>query len=156
MMVSQKTSNSITRPYVSSNKRQATINEIGEVNVPSVLANLVRLWTDNTSWNLTHHHLSRASRPRWSCPSFIKDGRVHHGTTRPTQVTSIAVMEVTPNSPNSSTLGTVTKQITVPHILYKDSSMKGKGIQTISFFERIPESSRVTNFIIGGFLAGPL
>ena len=77
-MVSQKSSNSITRPYVSSNERQAMINQIGEVNVPSVLANLVRLWTDNTSWNLTHH-LSRASRPRWSRPSFTKDGRVHRG-----------------------------------------------------------------------------
>ena len=131
-MVSQKSSNSITRPYVSSNERQAMINQISKVNVPSVLANLVRLWTDNTSWNLTHHHLSRASRPRWtsspwrSRPSFTKDGRVHHGTAHPTQVTSIAVMEVTPNSLDSSTLGTVTKQITIPHILYKDSSMKGK------------------------------
>ena len=47
-----------------------------------------------------------------------------------------------PNSPDSSTLGTVTKQITVPHILYKASSMKGKGIQTISFFERILLSYR--------------
>ena len=73
-----------------SDERQATINQIGEVNVPSILTNLVRLWTDNTSWNPTHHHLSRASRPRWtsspwrSRPSFTKDGRVHHGTTSPT------------------------------------------------------------------------
>ena len=134
-MVSQKSSNSITRPYVSSNERQATINQIGEVNVPSVLANLVRLWMDNTSWNLTHH-LSRASRPRWSRPSFTKDGRVHHGTAHPTQVTSIAVMEVTPNSTDSSTLGTVTKQITALHILYKDSSMKGKPFRKF-YFEKI-------------------
>ena len=50
LMVSQKTSNSITRPYVSSNERQATTNQTGEVIVPNVLANLVRLWTDETSW----------------------------------------------------------------------------------------------------------
>ena len=78
-MVSQKSSNSITRSYVLSNERQAMINQVSKVNVPSVLANLVHLWTDNTSWNLTHHHLSRASRPRWSRPSLTKDGRVHLG-----------------------------------------------------------------------------
>ena len=72
----------------------------------------------------------------------MKDGRVHriellsakfyinyYGTSRPTEVTSVAVMEVTPNSPDSSTLGTVIKQITIPHILYKDSSMKGKAFR---------------------------
>ena len=48
---------------------------IGEVNVPSVLANLVRIWTDNTLWNPT-----QASLPRWSRPSFTKDGRVHRGS----------------------------------------------------------------------------
>ena len=139
MMVSQKSFNSITRPYVSSNERQATI---GEVNVSSVLANLVRLWTDNTSWNLTHH-LSRASHPRWSRPSFTKDGRVHRGGlvhlllrmdefTGPSNLGNFhSGYGSYPNSPNSSTLGTVTKQIIVPRILYKASSMKGKGIQTI-------------------------
>ena len=49
-MVSQKTSNSITCPYVSSNERQATTNQTGEVIILSVLANLVCLWTDETSW----------------------------------------------------------------------------------------------------------
>ena len=79
----------------------------------------------------------------------MKDGRVHriellsakfyinyYGTSRPTEVTSIVVMEVTPNSPNSSTLGTIIKQIIVPHILYKDSSMKGKGFRQF-YFEKI-------------------
>ena len=59
LMVSQKSSNSITRPYVSSNERQAMINQIGEVNVPSVQANLVRLWTRLPHGNLTHHHSSK-------------------------------------------------------------------------------------------------
>ena len=67
----------------------------------------------------------------------MKDGRVYwikllsakfyinyYGTIRPIEVTSIAVMEVTPNSLDSSTLGTVIKQITVPLILYKDSLMR--------------------------------
>ena len=26
------------------------------------------------------HHLRRASLPRWSCPSFTKDGRAHRGS----------------------------------------------------------------------------
>ena len=100
---------------------------------------------------------ARASRPRWSRPSLIKDQRVHHGTALPTYVTSIAVMEVTPNSTDYSTVGTVTKQITIPHVLYKDSSMKGKAfrhfyLRKYSFFT---ENKKFTNFTIGGLLAGP-
>ena len=100
----------------------------------------------------------------------MKDGRVHwikllsakfyinyYGTIRPTEVTSIAVMEVIPNSLDSSTLGTVIKQITVPHILYKDSSMRGKAFR--HFYSRkyslLTENSKFTNFIIRGLLAGP-
>ena len=67
----------------------------------------------------------------------------HYGTSRPTEVTSIAVMEVTPNSPNSSTLGKVIKQITVPHILYKDSSMRGKGFKHFLFQENTPFLQRI-------------
>ena len=86
----------------------------------------------------------------------MKDGRVHqikllntkfyinyYGTGHPTEVTSIAVMEVTPNSPNSSTLGKVIKQITVPHILYKDSSMRGKGFKHFLFQENTPFLQRI-------------
>ena len=100
----------------------------------------------------------------------MKDGRVHriellstkfyinyYGTSRPTEVTSIAVMEVTPNSPDSSTLGTVIKQITVPHILYKDSSMKGKAFRHFYLrkYSFLTENFKFTNFTIGGLLAGP-
>ena len=100
----------------------------------------------------------------------MKDGRVHwiellsakfyinyYGTSRPTEVTSIAVMEVTPNSPDSSTLGTIIKQITVPHILYKDSSMKGKAFRHFYLrkYSFLTENSKFTNFTIGGLLAGP-
>ena len=153
-MVSQKTSNSITRPYVSSNERQATTNQTGEVIVPNVLANLVRPDLMEILFIIIQ---ARASHRRWSRSSLIKDGRVHHGMACPTQVTSIAVMEVTPNSPDSSTLGTVIKQITVPHILYKDSSMKGKSFRQFYLrkYSFLTESSKVTNFIIGRLLASP-
>ena len=80
-MVSQKSSNSITRPYVSSNERQATTNQTGEVIVPSVLDNLVR---PDPMGILPIIIRARASRLRWSHLSLIKDGRVHHGTARPT------------------------------------------------------------------------
>ena len=100
---------------------------------------------------------ARASCPRRSRPSPIKDGRVHHGMARLTQVTSIAVMEVTPNSPNSETLGTVIKQITVLHTLHKNSPMKGKGFR--KFYSKkllLPyRKKKVTNLIIGGLLADP-
>ena len=100
----------------------------------------------------------------------MKDGRVHwikllsakfyinyYGTSRPTEVTSIAIMEVTPNSPNSSTLGTVIKQITIPHILYKDSSMRGKAFRHFYLrnYSLLTKNSKFTNFTIGGLLAGP-
>ena len=73
------------------------------------------------------------------------------------EVTSIAIMEVTPNSPNSSTLGTVIKQITIPHILYKDSSMRGKAFRHFYLrnYSLLTENSKFTNFTIGGLLAGP-
>ena len=66
-------------------------------------------------------------------------------------------MEVTPNSPNSLTLGMVIKQITVPYILNKDSSMKGKSFRHFYLREYffLTENSKFTNFIIGGLLAGP-
>ena len=66
-------------------------------------------------------------------------------------------MEVTPNSPDSSTLGTVIKQITVPHILYKDSSMRGKAFKHFYLrnYSLLTENSKFTNFTIGGLLAGP-
>ena len=100
----------------------------------------------------------------------MKDGRVHwikllsakfyinyYGTICPTEVTFIAVMEVTPNSPDSLTLGTVIKQITIPHILYKDSSMRGKAFRHLYSrkYSLLTENSKFTNFIIGGLLAGP-
>ena len=80
----------------------------------------------------------------------------YYGTSRPTEVTSIAVMEVTPNSPDSSTLGTVIKQITVPHILYKDSSMKGKAFRHFYLrkYSFLTENSKFNNFTIGWLLAG--
>ena len=66
-------------------------------------------------------------------------------------------MEVTPNSPDSETLGTVIKQITVLHILYKNSPMKGKGFK--KFYSKkllLPyREEKVTNLIIRGLLAGP-
>ena len=82
----------------------------------------------------------------------------YYGTSRPSEVTSIAVMEVTPNSPDSLTLGTVIKQITVPHILYKDSSMRGKAFKHFYLrnYSLLTENSKFTNFIIGGLLASPL
>lgn len=67
----------------------------------------------------------------------------YYGTSRPTEVTSIAVMEVTPNSPDSSTLGMVIKQITVTHILYKDSSMRDKGFRHFLFQENTPFLQRI-------------
>ena len=81
----------------------------------------------------------------------------YYGTSHPSEVTSIAVMEVTPNSPDSSTLGMVIKQITVPHILYKDSSMKGKAFRHFYLrkYSFLTENSKFTNFTIGGLLAGP-
>ena len=81
----------------------------------------------------------------------------YYGTSRPSEVTSIAVMEVTPNSPDSSTLGTIIIQITVPHILYKDSSMKGKAFRHFYLrkYSFLTKNSKFTNFIIGGHLAGP-
>ena len=81
----------------------------------------------------------------------------YYGTSHPSEVTSIAVMEVTPNSPDSSTLGMVIKQITVPHILYKDSSMKGKAFRHFYLrkYSFLTENSKFTNFIIGELLAGP-
>ena len=66
-------------------------------------------------------------------------------------------MEVTPNSPDSETLGTVIKQIIVLHTLYKNSLMKGKRFR--KFYSNkllLPyREEKVTNLIIGGLLAGP-
>ena len=76
----------------------------------------------------------------------------YYGTSHPSEVTSIAVMEVTPNSPDSSTLGMVIKQITVPHILYKDSSIKCKSFRHfyLRVYSFLTENTKFTNFIIGG------
>ena len=66
-------------------------------------------------------------------------------------------MEVTPNSPNPSTLGTVIKHITVLHTLYKNSPMKDKAFSQF-YLKKILlpyREKKVTNFIIRGLLAGP-
>lgn len=68
----------------------------------------------------------------------------------------MAVMEVTPYLPDSLIIGTVIKQITVSHMLYKQSSKKGRGIQTLFWRNNLlfTENHKFTNFIIGGLLAG--
>ena len=92
--------------------------------------------------------ISSVFNKRWTSSSW--NGPSHLGN-------FIAVMEVTPNSSNPSTLGTVIKHITVLHTLYKNSLMKDKAFSQFCLKKiLLPyREKKVTNFIIRGLLAGP-